>query len=533
MPQNNPPYYSNPYFSIGPVNWPQVWPANIFNNPDDPVPMPSALGSFGSQVLQNQFSGMNSPVVSRPPLDSGLDLTGLPDLSGAVAGFGNINPENALGAVQNFANSPRAPYAIPFPPGGALPLANDIYKYFAGEDSNAKANIQHPPELEAIIREANANRPKNDSPNVMNFDIGSLPPADLFHASPVGMVGNVDYSQFAKALPGAKRVQREVQPPTDFSAAEAAMNAARPTYEEHGPWGQVLQGLARGALSSRGGDLSEILFSAAMGALGGYGSGMDVENERKDLAKGREQQFNERLAGFDLEKAGAQRTEKQQQSDATYEADVNFNQENAARQQQMISILMHGADQNAENARYNAGIAANTANMNRELALKRFELGQPNVDVNQYGLVVTKVDPQTGKRTMTIDNSPWVQRLQTQAMMRQMGAIGMPGGAELPGMGFTNSNEVDGPELVKRLSTYYFMNPMAAATDLNGGQEGDLMGKMAMQTRTALGGDENSKLFPQMMANNLYSYLAPIISDPKHPLHNAVLARMAQMQGMF
>ena len=62
---------------------------------------------------------------------------------------------------------------------------------------------------------------------------------------------------------------------------------------------------------------------------------------------------------------------------------------------------------------------------------------------------------------------------------------------------------------------------------------GDIMNQMAMQTRQMLGGNQDSKMFPQMMANNLYSYLAPIIADPQHPLHGAVLKRLAEMQGMF
>ena len=484
----------------------------------------SALGNFGSMFLNmlHPQPDPGGPIVSQPPFPL-LDFTQPPQLPSL---------EDINNGLHDFFTQDYVQRALPFPGSAALPAARDIYNLFAGEDANARANAQQPPELEAIIREANKNRPRNDSPNSMEFSLGSLPPESMFHVNPTGMVGNVDYSRFAEMLPGAKRVQREVQPPTDFSAAEAAMQAAKPTYEEGNKWGQVLQGLARGGLSARNGDFSEILFSAALGALGGLGSGMDIEQERKDLAKGREQQFNERLAGFDLEKAGTQRNEKQQAADAAYEADVNYNQADAARQQQIVSILMHGADQNQENTRHNASIAASTANMNRDLALKRYAMEQPNVDVNQYGLVVTKTGP-NGERTMTIDNSPWVQRLQMQAMYRQMGAMGAAPGADFPGMGFTNDKEIDTQELTRRLSTYYFMNPMAAAQDLNGGEGGDIMNQMAMQTRQMLGGSQDSKMFPQMMANNLYSYLAPIIANPEHPLHGAVLKRMAEMQGMF
>ena len=66
---------------------------------------------------------------------------------------------------------------------------------------------------------------------------------------------------------------------------------------------------------------------------------MDIEQERKDLAKAGKQQFNERLAGFDLEKAGTQRSEKQQAADAAYEADVRYNQQDADRQQQIVQHL--------------------------------------------------------------------------------------------------------------------------------------------------------------------------------------------------
>ena len=515
----NEPYFSSPYFSFGPTNWSQMWPMNIVNNPNDPIP--SGLSEFGRSIL-NPEQNPGGPIVSQPPFPL-LDFTQPPQLPSL---------EDINNGLHDFFTQDYVQRALPFPGSAALPAARDIYNLFAGEDANARANAQQPPELEAIIREANKNRPRNDSPNSMEFSLGSLPPESMFHVDPTGMVGNVDYSRFAEMLPGAKRVQREVQPPTDFSAAEAAMQAAKPTYEEGNKWGQVLQGLARGGLSARNGDFSEILFSAALGALGGLGSGMDIEQERKDLAKGREQQFNERLAGFDLEKAGTQRSEKQQAADAAYEADVNYNQADAARQQQIVSILMHGADQNAENTRHNASIAASTANMNRDLALKRYAMEQPNVDVNQYGLVVTKTGP-NGERTMTIDNSPWVQRLQTQAMYRKMGVMGAAPGADFPGMGFTNDKEIDTQELTRRLSTYYFMNPMAAAQDLNGGEGGDIMNQMAMQTRQMLGGSQDSKMFPQMMANNLYSYLAPIIANPEHPLHGAVLKRMAEMQGMF
>lgn len=489
--------------------------------------MATALGDFGSQFL-NMFRPQpnpGGPIVSQPPFPI-IDFT---------QPFQPPSLEDINNGLHDFFTQDYVQRALPFPGSAALPAARDIYNYFAGEDANARANAEPPPpEMEAILREANKNRSRNDSPNdVQSFSLGSLPPESLFHVDPTGMVGNVDYSQYAQMLPGAQRIQREVQPPTDFSAAEAAMQAARPTYEEGNPYGQVLQGLARGALSARNQDFSQILFSAALGALGGLGSGMDIEQERKDLAKGREQQFNERLAGFDLEKAGTQRNEKQQAADAAYEADVNYNQADAARQQQMVSILMHGADQNQENTRHNASIAASTANMNRELALKRYAMEQPNVDVNQYGLVVTKTGP-NGERTMTIDNSPWVQRLQTQAAFRQMGALGAMPGADMPGLGFTNDHEVDAPEMVKRLSTYYFMHPMAAATDLADPKKGgnaNLLTNMAMQTEKFT--KQDSKMFPQMMANNLYSYLAPIIANPEHPLHGAVLKRMAEMQGMF
>ena len=487
----------------------------------------SALGNFGSMFLNMLRPQPNpgGPIVSQPPFPI-FDFT---------QPFQPPSAEDINNNLHDFFSQDYVRRAMPFPGSAALPFARDVYNYFAGEDANARANAEPPPpEMEAILREANQNRPRSDSPNdVQSFSLGSLPPESLFHVDPTGMVGNVDYSRYAEMLPGAKRVQREVQPPTDFTAAQAAMDAARPTYEEGNPYGQVLQGLARGALSARNQDFSQILFSAALGALGGLGSGMDIEQERKDLAKGREQQFNERLAGFDLEKAGTQRSEKQQAADAAYEADVNYNQADAARQQQMVSILMHGADQNQENTRHNASIAASTANMNRDLALKRYAMEQPNVDVNQYGLVVTKTGP-NGERTMTIDNSPWVQRLQMQAMFRQMGAMGAAPGADFPGMGFTNDKEIDTQELTRRLSTYYFMNPAAAYTDLSdpkkGGEE-NLLNKMALQTKQFAG--EDSKMFPQMMANNLYSYLAPIIANPEHPLHGAVLKRMAEMQGMF
>lgn len=477
----------------------------------------SALGNYGSMFLNMLRPQPNpgGPIVSQPPLPL-LDLTQVPQVPQLPQLSGNDILNDTLLR------------ALPFPPGGALPLAKDIYDVFANEDA-AAANAKQPPELEAILREANANRPHNDSPNdSQSFSLGTLPSESLFHMDPTGMVGNVDYSKFAGMLPGAHRVQREVQPPTDFTAAEAAMAAAKPTYEEGNKWGQVLQGLARGGLSARNGDLSEILFSAALGALGGLGSGMDIEQERKDLAKGREQQFNERLAGFDLDKAHTQRSERQQAADAAYEADVNFNQQNADRQQQMVSILMHGADQNMENSRHNASIAASTANANRELALKRWSMSQPNVDVNQYGLVITKTDPKTGERTMTIDNSPWVQRLQQQAMFRQMGKVGALPGADMPGLGLTNEDgPIDENHLLQQLSTFYFMNPMAASQDLGD----EFLGEATAKTRAMYGEDKTR--VPQGMANNIYQYLAPIAADPKHPLNAAVRARLAQMVGMF
>ena len=39
-------------------------------------------------------------------------------------------------------------------------------------------------------------------------------------------------------------------------------------------------------------------------------------------------------------------------------------------------------------------------------------------------------------------------------------------------------------------------------------------------------------MFPQMMANNLYSYLENF-ADPEHPLHGAVLKEWLKCKGMF
>lgn len=484
----------------------------------------SALGNYGSQFF-NMFRPQpnpGGPIVSQPPFPI-FDFT---------QPFQPPSAEDINNNLHDFFSQDYVRRALPFPGSAALPFARDVYNYFAGEDANARANAEPPPpEMEAILREANQNRPRSDSPNdVQSFSLGSLPPESLFHVDPTGMVGNVDYSQYAQMLPGAQRIQREVQPPTDFSAAEAAMQAARPTYEEGNPYGQVLQGLARGALSARNQDFSQILFSAALGALGGLGSGMDIEQERKDLAKGREQQFNERLAGFDLEKAGTQRAEKQQAADAAYEADVRYNQQDAERQQQIVSILMHGADQNAENTRRNAGIAASTANMNRELALQRWEGSQPKVDVNQYGLVITKTDPKTGERTMTIDNSPWVQRLQTQAAFRQMGKAGIFPGADMPGMGFTNEGgEVTKEDIYRKLATAYFMNPLWAASDLPAGT----MVAAAKATSDLYGDNPDKNLYAQGMANNLYAVISKILNDPEHPLNAALRKRIQEVLGMF
>ena len=483
--------------------------------------MATALGDFGSQFL-NMFRPQpnpGGPIVSQPPFP-------IIDFTQATPSINDIVP-----SLENFFANDYVQRAMPFPPGGSIPFARDIYNHFAGEDANARANAEPPPpEMEAILREANKNRSRNDSPNdVQSFSLGSLPPESLFHVDPTGMVGNVNYSQYAQMLPGAQRIQREVQPPTDFSAAEAAMQAAKPTYEEGNPYGQVLQGLARGALSARNQDFSQILFSAALGALGGLGSGMDIEQERKDLAKGREQQFNERLAGFDLEKAGTQRAEKQQAADAAYEADVNYNQADAARQQQIVSILMHGADQNAENTRHNASIAASTANTNRQLALQRYSMGQPTVDVNQYGLVTTTTGPD-GKRTMTIDNSPWMQRLQMQAAFRQMGKAGMLPGADLPGMGFTNEGgELTKEDIYRKLATAYFMNPLWAASDLPAGS----ITAAAKATSDMYGDNPDKNLYAQGMAGNLYAVISKILNDPKHPLNAALRKRIPEALGMF
>lgn len=484
--------------------------------------MATALGNFGSQFL-NMFRPQpnpGGPIVSQPPFPV-FDFT---------QPFQPPSLEDINNGLHDFFTQDYVQRALPFPGSAALPAARDIYNYFAGEDANARANIPHAPDLEAILREANQNRPRNDSPNKMSFSLGNLPPESMFHVDPTGMVGNVDYSRYAEMLPGAKRVQREVQPPTDFTAAQAAMDAAKPTYEEGNPYGQVLQGLARGALSARNQDFSQILFSAALGALGGLGSGMDIEQERKDLAKGREQQFNERLAGFDLEKAQTQRSEKQQAADAAYEADVNYNQADAARQQNIVSILMHGADQNMENTRHNAGIAASTANMNRQLALQRWEGSQPKVDVNQYGLVITKTDPQTGERTMTIDNSPWVQRLQMQAMFRAMGKSGMAPGADFPGMGFTNeAGPVTEEDIYRKAATAYFMNPVWANKDLPEGA----VTEAALRTREMYGDNPDKNLYAQGMANNLYGTIRSILQDPNHPLNAAIRARLPVIMGMF
>lgn len=388
-----------------------------------------------------------------------------------------------------------------------------------------------PPSLEAIIREANQGAaPTQGMDTSRSFDLGALPPEELFRLSLGGGGSGVNmgsYAKLADLLPGAKRVQREIAPGQDFSSADAAMESAKPTYEEGGKWGQVLQGLARGALGGMDGDFSQLLFSAAMGALGGYGSGMDVEQERKDLAQEREREWNYNKANYEITKGGEKRSQAQQGFDATYEADVDFNSQIANRQQNVVSLLTQGLDNQAEDNRSSRSLAAQIAMRNQELALKRWEMAQPSVDVNQLGLVITQTDPKTGQRTMTLDNSPWVQKLQTQAMFRQMGALGMMPESGLPGMDFGDNAEVTPEDMLKKLSTYYFMNPMAATEDL--GQE--FLGQASVQSKNLAG--ENEKLFPQMMGNNIYSFLAPVLSNPNHPLHTVILKRMAQMQGMF
>ena len=431
-------------------------------------------------------------------------------------------------------SSPMKDYAIkalPFSAGAALPLANDIYGMFKNEDANS--NLPLPPTMEAIVREANKGRPTaaaND-PMTHTFDLGSLPPEELFRLSlSGGGSGNImgGYQQLAQQLPQAQRVERKMAPPTDFAAADAAMAAAKPEeFESGGSIGQVLQGMARAGLAGMRGNTADFLLALGLGGLGGLGSGMDLEQEREDLSKERMRQYELTNAGFQSDKAGVQRQEKQQGFDARYESEVTFQAAQAMRQQQMVEMLTHGLDQQNIDNRESRNNAIQIALHNQQMALERWKNSQPTVETNQYGIVTTATDPKTGKRTMTIDNSPWVQKLQTQAMIRQMGALGMMPGGNMPGMDFVDNAEVDAPELVKRLSTYYFMNPMAMQEDLGP----EFMTRASSATKNMAG--DNDKLVPQMMGNNIYSFLAPIIQDQNHPLHRAVMMRMAQMQGMF
>ena len=71
----------------------------------------------------------------------------------------------------------------------------------------------------------------------------------MFHVDPTGMVGNVDYSRFARMLPEAKRVQREgCNPPTDFSGWKPQYKTGKTNMKE--PSGARFSKLARGGLSA-------------------------------------------------------------------------------------------------------------------------------------------------------------------------------------------------------------------------------------------------------------------------------------------
>lgn len=468
----------------------------------DMQPQPgSALADYGRQFLNN----LNPP--------ASINGGGLPELNA-----GGLNmPAQGMDYLTK---------ALPFGAGAALPFAGDIYSHFWGEDQEAQQPL--PPSMEAIVREANQGRPTGtNDPLTHTFDMGSLPPEELFRLSLGGGgsgIGMGSYQQLAQQLPQPEMVTREMAPPTDFSAADAAMAEAKPQeYTPTGGIGQILQGMAQAGMRGIGGDTGDFLLALGLGAMGGLGSGMDLETERKDLANERMREYQLKNAGYQSDKASVGRQEKQQGFDATYESQVNYNAAKAMRQQQVVDLLSHGLDQQAMDARSSRSEAVQMALHNQEMALKRWEMSQPSVEANQYGLVTTATDPKTGKRTMTIDNSPWVQKLQMQAMMRQTGGL-----SGMPGMDFGDNSEIDANELTKRLSTYYYMNPMALEQDLGS----KFMTSATEATKSLVQSD--SKQFPQMMANNIYAYIAKIIQNGEDdPLYNSVMNRMAMMQGMF
>jgi hypothetical protein len=543
----------------------------------------SALGEYGSNLMSSLGFGPEAIQQMNPGSWGqnigeavGLEQPGINNLESSIAGFGGMDLPALLQRLQsgservvnnvsqgldglNTALTPAATDlmgrsqaanqsldAVPslqglaslspfqqLPEGtGVLEAMNSgtPWASLVNEDRNA-GPVRQPPTLQAILDEANRGTTGPSDPTTHSFDMGALPPEELFRLSGGGGsgIGFDDYAQLASQLPGAKRVTRQVAAPTDFSSADAAFEASKPTYEEHGPWSSVLQGMAAAALRNMGGDTGDMLLAAGLGALGGLGSGNELENERKDLATAREQQWQGNKANYEITKSGERRAQQQEGYNATYDSDVNYQSQVAGRQQDVINMLTHGLDAEGINQRESTNNAIQIAMHNQQMALDRWKMTQPSVDVNQYGITTTTVDPKTGKRTMTIDNSPWVQRLQMQAMMKQLGGMGMlGGGAGLPGMDFGNDGgKTSAPQLLQQLSTYYFMNPVAANSDL--GEE--FLGEAGAKTRALAGTD--SKQFPQMMANNIYSFIAPILADESHPLHNAILARMGQMQGMF
>lgn len=178
----------------------------------------------------------------------------------------------------------------------------------------------------------------------------------------------------------------------DPSKMMEAYAAAAPRMTPAGPTDRlmnVLAGMAQGAAKSgSGGGLTfaDVLAAAGGGAAGGAAGDTAAQQQRIDRHMAATQGY--KMAGVGLQGQVAQ-----------IEAE---NKNNAIR---AGNTTAERTDQRAlQQAQVNASAAERNTEQGNSIALKKWELGVPKTQVTTNGIVVQKMDPNTGATTVTVQD---------------------------------------------------------------------------------------------------------------------------------
>lgn len=358
---------NDPSFSIGPFNWPGLinttptpgvglpdisvgpvnWEGLLNVTPQGP---PSAdersllqrllnIGTPGGPMMTQQFP--QSDLMGPAP-----DLGGLPPDFVMPAGpqatqqfpLGGAGGNEDLHLLEDALTGQVTPGDQMYTPrqtdmGKVWQTVKDFWNYPLWNDGEAGSEENGPVaqddlagRLARIAAERSNMRFGFGGEHSMSFPGGSIGTPDMYRqdvAMPTAPGSGVAAMQ--KWLHSPQRVARAVADPTDYGVADEAFAAAAPKQDSDeslllGWLGGLGQAMARGGYESNG----DMLLALGGGTLAGIIGAMGRNRERGDEYQDQMSEYNLKKAGYEGEKASGRRAEQQQQYDAAYEADTNY-----------------------------------------------------------------------------------------------------------------------------------------------------------------------------------------------------------------